>query len=132
MKIEKRNRSPRREAIFDIVRNSKQHPTAEAVLVEARKKFPNVSLGTVYRNLNILEEEGRIRVIHNAGGCDRFDGDLEPHIHLTCSHCGTISDLPRSYLDLDLAMLESKTGFRIDSERADFYGICPNCQEKKF
>ena len=82
--------------IMEIIREcheNRVHPTAEDIFFEARKKLPNIALGTVYRNLNILSEEGVIRRLSVAGNPDRFDLNVMTHDHLVCSRCGRLKDV---------------------------------------
>ncbi len=83
--------SYQRELIKDIVRSSKTHPNAEWVFCEAKKKVENISLGTVYRNLKILENTGKIKSIHDDNQV-RYDGNIEDHHHLKCVKCGALID----------------------------------------
>ena len=126
--MEKRNHSPKREAILQAVQQSEAHPTADMVLQMVRNQYPSISQGTVYRNLRILAQEGRIRVVHSADGVDHFDGDTEPHIHITCMHCGKIVDYPQTAFEEPLQKISQETGFWIDRGRIELYGCCQACR----
>jgi Fur family transcriptional regulator, peroxide stress response regulator len=93
---EKKSRNTRqRGVILEILKESCAHPTAEAVYHQARKSLPNISLGTVYRNLNVLRDQGLAREIRPAGSSSsRFDGNCLPHAHFYCTECRTMIDLP--------------------------------------
>ncbi|MBP3705838.1 MAG: transcriptional repressor [Clostridia bacterium] len=78
------NYSRQREAIMQVLRSSKAHPNANQVYEEVRKIIPNISLGTVYRNLSSLGDTGEILCLHVANGPERYDGEISPHIHLHC------------------------------------------------
>src|SRR5512139_246327 len=92
----KKSRNTRQRAvILDILRESLSHPTAEAIYREARRVIPNISLGTVYRNLNFLRDHGHVREIRPSdGGSSRFEGILAPHAHFHCVSCHGLLDIP--------------------------------------
>jgi len=92
----KKSRNTRqRVVILDILRETKAHPTAEKIYREARRVIPNISLGTVYRNLNLLRDHGMVREIRpNDGGPSRFEGVHTPHAHFHCVGCSSLLDIP--------------------------------------
>lgn len=119
--------TPSRRAILEQVRRAATHPTADEVYREVRKTLPRVSLGTVYRNLEILARHGLIRVVDDAGGRRRYDRTLEGHCHVQCRSCGRVEDLhidPASRLE---ELWESEGGFEIEECRVSFVGVCPEC-----
>ena len=85
--------SKQRESIKNFLVTRYDHPTAETVYLNIRREFPNISLGTVYRNLNLLAEIGEIQKLSPGIGPDRFDGNPAPHYHFICRHCGCVMDL---------------------------------------
>lgn len=123
-----RNYSKQREAILKVLRNSKSHPTALQVYDEVRKEIPNISLGTVYRNLAVLVEDGEILSVVVGDGNDHFDGDNSFHLHLHCKKCGSITDVPVD--DKTLEVMSGKEGFCIEKAVCVVYGICRNCNGK--
>jgi len=86
--------SKQRSLILEIVKSNPVHPTAEWVYEQARKKMPGIGIATVYRNLNVLAEQGQIGKIVHVDGVDRFDCNTSEHYHLQCNRCGKLSDLP--------------------------------------
>ena len=88
-------RSRQREAIRQCLTGRYDHPTAETVYMSIKDEFPNISLGTVYRNLSLLSDLGEIQKITVSGGPDRFDGNPAPHYHFSCRECGCVMDLDR-------------------------------------
>ena len=80
--------SKQRDAIMEYLKSSHEHPTADTVYAALRKDHPNISLGTVYRNLALLSELGEINKLSTGNGPDRFDGDVHPHYHFVCKKCG--------------------------------------------
>ena len=86
--------SRQRESIKACLMSRKDHPTADALYTSIREQFPNISLGTVYRNLNLLVELGEIRKLSCGDGTDHFDYDTSPHYHYVCRQCGRVMDIP--------------------------------------
>ena len=93
--------SKQREAIRAVLMETKSHPSAETVFQMLKATYPNISLATVYRNLNLLTELGEITKVPGTTGSDRFDGNVAPHIHFFCTDCNAILDLPSSEDDAD-------------------------------
>lgn len=125
--------SKQRKAIEDTLRSRKDHPTAETLYQALREQQPSISLGTVYRNLTLLEEQGALQRIPMTGGPDRFDGDISEHNHLQCNVCGAIMDLPGDQM-VDLAFAKqhaASCGAEIEGVRLLFTGRCPSCTRKQ-
>ncbi len=120
-----------RKIILDRLKKTTSHPTAVEVYDEVRSQMPNISLGTVYRNLDILSRQGMIRKIETCGEQKRFDGNIDPHLHIMCTDCGCVRDV-HDELNLDLDDLTSiKTDFKITGLRLELLGICPGCASDK-
>ena len=119
--------SKQRAAILDYLKSTKSHPTAETIYNKVRPEIPNISLGTVYRNLSLLEELGQIRKIAQTNEPDRFDADTSPHGHLKCSCCGGVSDIFWDDSELD-KLASSACGCNIVGHEIMFFGICRNCE----
>lgn len=123
-------RSRQREAIRQCLAMRSDHPTAETVYLSLRDEFPNISLGTVYRNLSLLSELGEIQKITVSGGPDRFDGNTDRHYHFSCTKCGCVMDVDLQIQEgLDLLAAEHFPGV-IESHTIQFVGICPDCMQK--
>ena len=118
--------SKQRESIKNFLVTRYDHPTAETVYLNIRREFPNISLGTVYRNLNLLAEIGEIQKLSPGIGPDRFDGNPAPHYHFICRHCGCVMDLTVSGLD-HINILAGQDG-EIEGHITYFYGACPSCK----
>jgi Fe2+ or Zn2+ uptake regulation protein len=121
-------KSRQREVILDVLKGTKAHPTADWIYHEVRKEVPNISLGTVYRNLRLLREMGEILELQYGDGKSRFDGNPADHYHFTCQRCGKIYDVEeplRKDMEKDIAR---KLGFTVTHHRVEFYGICRECQ----
>lgn len=121
------NYSLQRERILDVLRGTKSHPTAEWVYAETRKTLPNISLATVYRNLNRLAERGEIIKIEGAFLKDRYDADVTPHAHIVCEKCGAVRDCPIPE-DLAERLSELSNGARYD---LSFKEVCENCKNAR-
>lgn len=125
----KHKSSRQRSLILGILRSAKCHPTADSIYQEAREQMPNISLGTVYRNLNLLRDEGKIQELCFGRGVNRYDGDLRDHYHVRCVACGRVEDVPHISPRASSAEIEKLTMYKIHSHRLEFSGICPECQK---
>lgn len=92
--------SRQRESIKNNLMGRTDHPTAETVYSDIRQEYPNISLGTVYRNLSLLADLGEIQKISTENGPDRFDGNPKPHYHFFCTNCNSVLDLKMKNIDL--------------------------------
>lgn len=120
--------SRQRELILNAVLSSSDHPTADDVYARVRAENPRVSLGTVYRNLNLLAENGLLRRVSVPDGSDRFDGTLEEHAHVVCAGCGRVEDLLPGALAPLLGELPRLTDYRILRTELVAVGLCPDCR----
>lgn len=119
--------SRQRESIKACLMARRDHPTADTIYAAIRKEFPNISLGTVYRNLNLLVELGEIQKLTCGDGADHFDADTSPHYHFVCRKCGHVYDLSLDPLE-DINQLAQKHAEGIvDSHKIYFYGTCKKC-----
>ena len=117
-----------KKIILDVLRSTKSHPTADWVYTEARKLIPNLSLGTVYRNLKVLKEMGEILELNYGSTYSRFDGNPENHYHFVCQKCGNVYDLDLPInRDLNEAVMLN-SNFEVKDHRLEFYGLRENCK----
>lgn len=117
-----------RSVILEELRRVDTHPSADELYLLVRKRLPRISLGTIYRNLEILTDSGEISRIDSGSALKRFDGTTEPHHHVRCVRCDRIADAPIELkLDID-ERVQRLTGFRILGQHAEFIGLCPRCQ----
>lgn len=123
----KKKFSRQRQCITEYLLQTKEHPTAEMVYRHVQEKYPNISLGTVYRNLNLLVEQGQIMSLSCGDGCERFDGHVEPHNHFICRNCGCILDLDMDSFEHINTLAGVRFAGRIDGNVTYFYGLCENC-----
>ncbi|MFR5756247.1 MAG: Fur family transcriptional regulator [Lachnospiraceae bacterium] len=123
--------SKQSEEVLNTVLNSNNHPDAKEIYELVKLKIPNVSLGTVYRNLNTLAKEGLIRKIELDDGNDRFDKTLCQHNHLKCTTCGKVIDIAPKLDQKEIKEIESKTGFKITDSSFNINGICEKCKKER-
>jgi len=123
--------SKQRDLILRLIRSTKCHPTADLIFEQARKEMPNISLGTVYRNLTILRDEGKIQELTFGKGVCRYDGDLRDHYHVRCVECGKVEDVPHISPRCSGQEIEKLTGYQIHSLRLEYLGICTKCAKVK-
>jgi len=122
--------SRQRESIKQYLATTYDHPTADMVYLHVKEEFPNISLGTVYRNLNLLADMGEAIKIATPNGGDRFDGRTNPHNHFLCTKCGKIIDLDMEDISHINETAAKNFGGIIESHSIIFYGTCADCIEK--
>ena len=122
--------SRQREAVLQVVRQMCTHPTAEEVYRQVLVQCPNISLATVYRNLNLLSEMGVIKKLPLPERADRFDRRVDHHYHVFCAGCGQLFDAGVEYFHQIDETIAQKTGCIIQGHDIVFQGICKNCQMK--
>jgi len=119
-----------RRVILEELSKLRTHPTANEVYEIVRKRLPRISLGTVYRNLEVLSESGMIQKLEMAGTQKRFDGIIENHYHVRCVKCGRVDDVPGKPISSINEALNGSTGYEILWHRLEFVGLCPRCRNK--
>ena len=123
--------TPQRIAVLKILAESKGHPSVEKIYEQVRKQFPTTSLATVYKNVALIKELGEVLQLGFPDGSNRYDGNKPyPHPHLICTECRKIIDPSLSALTDVTQELVEETGFKITNHRLDFFGVCPDCQNK--
>ena len=124
-------KSSRRQAILTLLRNTTSHPTADAIYDEVRKQIPKISKGTVYRNLKVLKEAGKIREINLSGTVSRYEAAYSSHYHFRCVNCDRVIDLDGPTLDDLDSKVARQTGLKISYHHMEFCGLCHDCQSLK-
>lgn len=126
----KRKNSVKRTAILDALSASKEHPTAEALYASLRREYPDLSLGTVYRNLGMFCEEGKALSVCHVEGKEHFDARMDAHAHLVCRKCGRVLDveLPDEFSRLSFSLCE-KCACQAESFQLVFSGLCDVCSK---
>lgn len=120
-------KSKQRDALLNELQSRYDHPTAEDLYISIKKDIPNLSLGTVYRNLNLLHSEGEIVKI-SSDGADRFDGNIIPHCHFVCRKCGKMKDipLPEDAFPITYDTIKSVDG-TVERYSLTLFGLCGEC-----
>lgn len=123
--------TPQRMAIYSLLMDSKNHPTALMIYQQIRENFPSISLMTVYNTLNMLADRGLINVLGHAGDDSvHYDADIEPHVNLACISCHNIVDIKSKYVNQMTNEINSTSGYQLFGARVLFYGNCPACQNQ--
>ena len=118
----------KRNAILSYLRSTDIHPSAEMVYNHLKQEYPDISLGTVYRNLAMFKDKGEIISVGTVNGVERFDGNTMPHVHFVCTGCEAVSDLPQIAVPEALNReVTAQTGGQIDMCQLTFTGRCNQC-----
>lgn len=124
-----------RSVILEEVQQCRDHPTADEIYDRVRKRLPRISMGTVYRNLDVLASNGLIRKIGPDFPQMHFDGDTRDHYHMTCIGCGRIQDMELEPQDDPVSPLETALGkltkYGVFGHKLEFFGLCPECRRDK-
>lgn len=107
------------------------HPTADEVYTMVRAHMPHISLGTVYRNLDVLSENNEVLKLEYAGFQKRFDGNPTPHSHIRCERCGKVADIPGEPTIPRMTADVKVDGFTVTSARLEFFGLCDDCRNSE-
>lgn len=126
-----RRNTIQKELVLDAVLSMRSHVTAEDVYEYVSREHPSIGKGTVYRNLSVLAEEGKIRKIGIPDGSDRYDFMLPRHYHICCVKCGNVLDVDMDELSGILEQVRDRHGFQFVDYDILFKGICPDCQLKE-
>lgn len=123
--------SKKRDAILQVIRSTDTHPSAEWIYSQVKPIYPDISLGTVYRNLALFEQTGEIISVATVDGQKRYDATTTPHTHFICEGCGEVIDLDTEQASLNMyRQLEQQYGLVVTSHNLTFYGRCKNCQTR--
>ncbi len=117
--------TPQRLAVYEVLLKSTNHPTVEDIYEEVKKRYPYVSLATVYRTLETLERIGLVKRVCFWGNSARYDANLSEHHHLICERCGRIEDVNIGEV---IELPQEFHGFRTNGYSINIYGLCPDCQ----
>jgi Fur family ferric uptake transcriptional regulator len=114
--------------ILEELSNTKKHPTAETLYSNVKKRLPEISIGTVYRNLEVLTKSGKAQRIIDRRRKNRFDGNPDRHLHIECTNCGRVDDLPKN--NVEILNKNIDIDYEITGYNLYFYGYCPDCKSK--
>ncbi len=132
MQCEKKMRmTQQRRVILEEIRRYNNHPAADEIYERVRKRLPRISLGTVYRNLDVLCELGEIQRLELSGAMKRYDGIPKKHYHIRCIGCDRVDDAPIAPLNTLEDDLYGTTVFDIIGHNLEFTGLCPRCAEQR-
>ena len=120
--------SYKREAIYRVIASTKLHPSAEWVYMQLKPQIPDLSIGTVYRNIAAFKSEGQIASVGVVNGQERFDANITPHTHFICDRCGEVFDIESiGYDETAAPKIFEEYGAQVTSYRLIFHGKCKNC-----
>ena len=126
--MEKSTRNTRqRTVILEKLREVASHPTADEIFAMTREALPRISLGTVYRNLELLARQGDILCLESGASQKRFDGNIRPHHHVRCTECGKLGDIEAN-LPLPAIAGVNVKGFTLTGAQLMFEGVCDRCK----
>lgn len=125
--INTRRETKQRDAILRILRNTRSHPTAQQIYEKAKQEIPSISRGTVYRNLEVLQEMGTVTEL-TLGGISQFEYTLDNHYHFRCNSCGVVTDIDHPVNPELNRMAAKRTGLLIKSHQLEFRGVCHQCR----
>ncbi len=118
----------KRDAILAYLRSTNLHPSADMVYSELKPEIPDLSLGTVYRNLSMFRQQGTIISVGTVNGVERFDGNIHPHVHFVCQCCNAVIDMPQMQIpEMMMQSAQSQLGGHVDTCQLTFVGQCRNC-----
>ncbi|MBQ7340880.1 MAG: transcriptional repressor [Oscillospiraceae bacterium] len=122
----------KREQILAYLKETKSHPSAEMVFTRLKPEIPDLSLGTVYRNLSMFKQQGVIASLGAVNGVERFDYNTDPHVHFICSHCNRVLDMHTVAVPDELLQTAAKTsGGQVEACQLTFTGVCSECIAKQ-
>ena len=122
----------KRNAILSYLRGVTNHPSAEMVFTDLKQQIPDLSMGTVYRNLSLFKQQGLVSSVATVRGVERFDGNTDPHVHFICSDCDAVIDLMEMQVPESLKQVaENCCGGQVESCSLSFTGQCQSCQQKQ-
>ncbi len=126
--MKRENFSSKRTAIYNVLKNTTEHPSAKTIYEKLKNDYPDLSLGTVYRNISHFKEKGMVISVATVNGEERIDANTSPHAHFICNGCGNVYDVFDSQLNETAVSLE-KQGFKIADFSVNFHGLCYKCNE---
>lgn len=121
-------KSKQKDSILRVVKATNSHPTAEWIYEQVKKEIPNISLGTVYRNLKLMKQRGELSEQGLSGTLSRFDGNVQNHYHFRCEQCGRLFDVDEPVDKAIDKRVAQKTGFVVSHHCLEFRGLCNDCQ----
>lgn len=127
----RRRNTPQRRVILQELCQMTSHPTAAELYGVVRQRLPRISLGTVYRNLEVLHDDGLILKMEFSGAETRFDGNTKKHYHVRCTECGKVSDVFSLEPHQTPEQPQELAGYLVTGHRLEYFGVCPGCRERE-
>lgn len=117
-----------RRAVLETVRAARDHPTAAMIYHRVRERHPSIAYATVYNALDYLVRMGQVRELRFGDGASRYDGRIEPHLHLICTKCGALDEAELTLPPDLVEAAEQETGFELEVPILQIFGLCPYCK----
>ncbi|MGI5998850.1 MAG: Fur family transcriptional regulator [Lutispora sp.] len=121
--------TPQRLAVFNVLKNTKEHPCAETIYNKLLPMYPTMSLATVYKSLEVFKSIGIIQELDLGEGSSRYDANTKQHPHIHCLSCGRVEDVDNDMIYDLLDNVKARTGYNLIKQQLYFYGYCPDCQK---
>ncbi len=119
--------TPQRLAVYNVLKNTKEHPCVDSIYTELQPMFPTMSLATVYKALEVFKVLGLVQELNVGEGSFRYDANSRQHPHVICINCGKVDDVEdKEFFNL-IKPVELKTGYKLIGQQLYFYGYCPDC-----
>ncbi|MFO7172113.1 MAG: transcriptional repressor [Bacillota bacterium] len=119
-----------RRAVLEVVRAARDHPTAAMIYNRVRQRHPGIAYATVYNALNYLVRMGQVRELKFGDGASRYDGRIEPHLHVICIQCGALDEIDLTLPEDVVRTAEQATGYTFETPIVQVFGLCPSCREE--
>jgi Fur family peroxide stress response transcriptional regulator len=123
--------TPQRIAVYDILKNTKEHPSVDMLYSKLQPVYPTMSLATVYKSLEVFKELGLVQELNVGEDKFRYDARVNQHPHITCMDCGKVEDVDDEMLFDLVGQVEGKTGYKMVSQQLYFFGYCPCCKHEQ-
>lgn len=121
--------TPQRIAVYDILKNTKEHPSVDMLYSKLQPIYPTMSLATVYKSLEVFKELGLVQELNVGEDKFRYDANVNQHPHIICMACGKVEDVDDEMLFDLVDQVSNKTGYQLVSQQLYFFGYCPNCKK---
>jgi Fur family peroxide stress response transcriptional regulator len=121
--------TPQRIAVYDILKNTKEHPSVDMLYSKLQPLYPTMSLATVYKSLEVFKELGLVQELNVGEDKFRYDANVNQHPHITCVACGKVEDVDNEMLFDLIEQVADKTGYKLINQQLYFFGYCPDCKK---
>ena len=122
--------TPQRLAVYEVLANTREHPNADMIFSSLQATYPTMSLATVYKTIDILQEIGLVQILNAGEDSFRYDADVSGHAHVRCVECGRVDDVYDLDTEKFAGEIENNTGYKLVGQQFYFYGNCPACRNK--